>query len=56
MTGKRRCIGLDAHRDFAQVAVWQGGTLTQVGTFATTPEGVRKSARAWAPPMRWHWR
>jgi len=25
MTATRRCIGLDVHRDFAQVAIWQGG-------------------------------
>jgi transposase len=49
MTGKRRCIGLDVHRDFAQVAVWQGGTLTQAGTFATTPEGVREFAAGLGP-------
>ena len=35
MTGQRRCIGLDVHRDFAQVAIWQGGAVTQAGTFAT---------------------
>jgi len=49
MTGKRRCIGLDVHRDFAQVAIWQGGTLTQAGTFATTPEGVREFAAGLGP-------
>jgi transposase len=37
----RRCIGLDVHREFAQVAIWQGGVVTQAGRFATTPEGVR---------------
>jgi transposase len=49
MTGQRRCIGLDVHRDFAQVAVWQAGTLTQAGTFATTPEGVREFAAGLGP-------
>jgi transposase len=44
MEQTRRCIGLDVHRDFAQVAVWQGGVVTQAGTFATTPEGVREFA------------
>ena len=43
-SGSRRCIGLDVHREFAQVAVWQNGTVTQAGTFATTPEGVREFA------------
>jgi transposase len=40
MDGNPRCIGLDVHRDFAQVAIWQGGAVRQAGTFATTPEGV----------------
>ena len=44
MTATRRCIGLDVHRDFAQVAIWQGGQVRQAGTFATTPEGVREFA------------
>jgi transposase len=44
MTATRRCIGLDVHRDFAQVAIWQAGQVRQAGTFATTPEGVREFA------------
>src|SRR4051794_41924425 len=36
---ERRCIGLDVHREFAQVAVWQGGLVIQAGRFATTPGG-----------------
>jgi transposase len=49
MTAIRRCIGLDVHRDFAQVAIWQGGVVTQAGTFATTPEGVREFAAGLGP-------
>jgi len=45
----RRCIGLDVHRDFAQVAIWQGGQVRQAGTFATTPEGVREFAAGLGP-------
>ena len=41
---QRRCIGLDVHREFAQVAVWQNGVVSQAGRFATTPEGVRAFA------------
>jgi hypothetical protein len=25
--GMRRCIGLDIHREFAEVAVWEDGTV-----------------------------
>jgi transposase len=45
----RRCIGLDVHRDFAQVAIWQGGLVTQAGRFATTPEEVRAFAEGLGP-------
>jgi hypothetical protein len=34
----RRCFGLDVHRDFAQVAIWQDGVVSQAGRFATTPD------------------
>jgi hypothetical protein len=37
----RRCIGLDVHRDFAQVAVWEAGIVRQVGQIQTTPEALR---------------
>ena len=44
MKAVRRCIGLDVHREFAQVAIWQRGVITQAGTFPATPEGVRDFA------------
>ena len=37
----RRCIGLDVHRDFAQVAVWEDGLTRQAGQIALTAEGLR---------------
>ena len=37
------------HRDFAQIAIWQAGKVTQAGTFATTPEGVREFAAGLGP-------
>jgi len=49
VVGERRCIGLDVHREFAQVAVWQGGLVWQAGRFATTPEGVRGFAEQLGP-------
>ena len=45
----RRCIGLDVHRDFAQVAVWEGGVVRQAGRFLTTPSGVREFAAGLGP-------
>jgi hypothetical protein len=45
----RRCIGLDAHREFAQVAIWQDGRVVQAGRVATTPEQLRAFADSLAP-------
>ena len=46
---ERRCIGLDVHREFAQVAIWQGGVVRQAGRFATTPAEVRAFAQGLGP-------
>src|ERR687897_682792 len=40
-SGMRRCIGLDVHREFAQVAIWEAGGVRQVGQIQTTPEALR---------------
>jgi transposase len=45
----RRCIGLDVHREFAQVAVWEDGRVRQVGRIGTTPEALRLFADSLAP-------
>lgn len=37
----RRCIGLDVHREFAEVAIWEDGIVRSVGQVATTPEALR---------------
>jgi transposase len=37
----RRCIGLDVHREFAQIAVWEQGTVRQAGQIALTAEALR---------------
>jgi transposase len=36
-----RCIGLDVHRDFAQVAIWEKGRVVDAGRVSTSPEGLR---------------
>jgi len=40
---------LDVHRDFAQVAIWQDGRVSQAGRFVTTPEEVRAFADSLGP-------
>ena len=45
----RRCIGLDVHRDFAQVAIWQDGLVRQAGQIAMTTEALRIFADSLAP-------
>ncbi len=46
---KRRCFGLDVHREFAQVAIWQDGVVRQAGQVAATSEGLRCFADSLAP-------
>ena len=45
----RRCIGLDVHREFAQVAIWEEGQVRHVGQISTTPEALRLFADSLAP-------
>jgi transposase len=37
----RRCIGLDVHREFAEVAIWEDGVVRLAGRVETTPEALR---------------
>ena len=37
----RGCFGLDVHREFAQVAIWQDGLVRQAGQIAMTPEALK---------------
>ncbi len=39
-----RRIGLDVHREFAQIAVWEDAVVGQAGQIATTPEAIRTFA------------
>lgn len=47
-----RCIGLDVHRDFAQVAVWENGRVRDAGRVATSPERLREFAQTLRPSDR----
>jgi transposase len=44
-----RRIGLDVHREFAQIAVWEDGLARQAGQIATTPEALRAFADSLLP-------
>jgi transposase len=44
-----RRIGLDVHREFAQIAVWEDGLVRQGGRVATTPEALRGLADSLLP-------
>ena len=39
-----RRIGLDVHREFVQIAVWEDGIVRQAGRVAATPEALRTLA------------
>ena len=45
----RRCIGMDVHREFAQIAVWEDGLVRQSGQIALTDEGLRIFADSLGP-------
>ncbi len=45
----RRCIGLDVHREFAQVAIWEAGLVWHAGQIETTPEALRLFSDSLAP-------
>lgn len=45
----RRCIGLDVHREFAQIAVWDNGQVRQAGQIAMTAEALRVFADSLGP-------
>jgi hypothetical protein len=36
----RRCIGLDVHRDFCEVAVWEAGEVSSAGRVEARPEAL----------------
>jgi transposase len=44
-----RRIGLDVHRDFARVAIWEDGRVRQAGRIDATPEALRLFADRLAP-------
>ena len=35
-----RAIGLDVHRDFCEIAIWEAGAVRSAGRVATTPEAL----------------
>ena len=37
-----RCIGLDVHRDFAQVAIWEKGRVRDADQLAPRPGRIRQ--------------
>src|SRR5215217_2732560 len=47
--GMRRCIGLDVHREFAEVAIWEDGLVRSAGQITTTPEAMRLFAQSLGP-------
>jgi len=44
-----RCIGLDVHRDFAQVAIWEDGTVRDGGRVGATPQELAAFAETLGP-------
>jgi transposase len=45
----RRCIGLDVHREFAQVAIWENGQVRHAGQVTITGEALTVFADSLGP-------
>jgi transposase len=45
----RRCIGLDVHRESAQIAIWEDGVVRQAGQIALCDEKLRIFAEGLGP-------
>ena len=45
----RRCIGLDVHREFAQVAIWENGQVRHAGQVEICGESLRVFADSLGP-------
>ena len=48
----RRCIGLDVHREFAQIAVWENGRVRQAGQIGLTADALRAFCDSLTARMR----
>ena len=47
-----RCIGLDVHRDFCEVAIWEAGEVRRAPKVAARPEPLEEFARQLGPADR----
>ena len=54
--GVVRYIGMDVHREFAQLAVVEDGLVRDEGRIGVTPEALRRWAADLRPMIRWRWR
>ena len=48
-----RCIGLDVHRDFCEVAIWEAGKLRSAGRIEPAPRRWPPSRRRCGQTTRW---
>jgi len=49
----RRVIGIDTHRTFGEVVIWEDGRLRHVGRVDMTARRWKASERSFWPPTRW---
>jgi transposase len=47
-----RCIGMDVHRDFCEIAIWEDGEATRAPRVPSRPEQLREFARQLRPTDR----
>jgi hypothetical protein len=51
-----RCVGLDVHLDFIQIAICEEGKVFSAGRVPSTPEGSRRWLRALIGGIGSRWR
>ena len=51
-----RYIGMDVHREFAQLAVLEDGLVRDEGKIGVTPEAFRQWAKGCSLMTRWRWK
>ena len=49
----RRVIGIDLHRTFGEVVIWENGALHHAGRVDMTRAGLEASARACGRQTKW---
>ena len=51
-----RCVGLDVHLDFIEIAICEEGKVWSAGRVPSTPEGIKTLTEVLSRPTGSRWR